>query len=1153
MADSEQKKMPEKATVQKAAAVQKPFGSSPGRLLWLGALGASLLALLVYGCTLTRYLYPGESAVLYTQWMGLDTLSLPLHPIWGGIVKSIGLTSAVRLNMLGLVCGVLSAGFLCYLVGFFVYQTIGQEDVVKHARTASLVAGVGAALVYIFSTATWMTSTHLDVRQFDVALALAAFMLYVPLVRFPRLTYILSPLLGFVVSVGVVECSIFVPLALVFLLALVATVVKNGYRFYVPTALFLVALVVGYLSLAYHYTDGFYAENAEYKGAWDVLWACANSYKHEIYSWIFRSGGIVVIVLAVLPFIACTFASSHGLNNERTWSQYLFHAAMTVCCILATATPLSPEGMTRQFGTVPVATTTLVAATCGYLLAYWFLLARVPLPATEFDSKTLPVLKIGRQAAPYVGGGLAGLLLLAGIVNAFSRDGDSGAFADRCATEILDHMGTRTWLITDGVIVRRDPQLIDGLLDAHLRVAAKARGQDLHIICLKPRKDSEDKAYRKMITGLVTNKVLTADADLIENLSFKLKEQNLGEFLKTWFKSDPNIKEKVAIVGRPDFWIWANCRPVPESLFFGGVHGKDLGTVDGLKLKADFETLWGEMEPVLVDDRRKGSRSIREVDDPIDLRRLELRRHLGFIANNLGVLLQDLGHDDEAYDMYELVLGTIDCDNICALLNVYEMFRAGKKKDLVARKQEVEQLLKDIVADPSRRYSPMLLANYYGYVRSPEFFVRSGFAWARSGQTGYAIEHLKYAGDLAQGEPSRELLHMMASCYAQEGRVQESREVYENTLKKDAENHEALIGLWQLSLQEGDKDKAKHYLERAVKVPLKEGTLRLDEALLHMMNNNFEDARMVLTKLSDLHQNSLQVWTLRAAVELQQVDKVEAGKVKIEAQNLPPDEKKKRLQEIENQKQRLLAEIEINILPKMEAQAESPRDFFVQMTRAQVLLRKDSDKETLKQARAAFEVAWMSRPVVSVGAMVLDLDFRLRDRESAERHALQILRMDDAYPFANWVMGSIRMMEGKMPEAEKYLRSAVAVPHPSADAQNDLAELLRKDGRLEEAEKFARAATKTDPKLYVAWETLASTLLDRGTNLGEAEQCIQTAIELFKDKDPRLLLTKARVQLAKKNLKEARLTLRELGKRSDELNESDRAVFDKLLQEAQIK
>ena len=234
------------------------------------------------------------------------------------------------------------------------------------------------------------------------------------------------------------------------------------------------------------------------------------------------------------------------------------------------------------------------------------------------------------------------------------------------------------------------------------------------------------------------------------------------------------------------------------------------------------------------------------------------------------------------------------------------------------------------------------------------------------------------------------------------------------------------------------------------------------------------------------------------------------------------------------------------ILPKMEVLSDSPRDFFVQMTRALTLMRKGTDPETMRQARAALEIAWMSRPVVSVGAMVLDLDYRLLDPESAERHALQILRMDENHAFANWVMGSIRMKEDKLPEAERYLRASSAVAHPLSAAQNDLAELLRRRGNLVEAEECARAATVTDPKLYVAWETLSSTLLDQGKNLDEAEHCIQKAIELSEGADLRMQLTLVRVQIAKKDFAKARSTLRALGKRKEELEERDRATFEEL-------
>ena len=288
MADKDQKNaVASNATAKKTVAELKPFGSSPGWQLWLLSLGASLLALAVYGCTLARYLYPGASAALYTQWKGIEILSLPIHPVWGWVVNSLMGSSATSLNVLGLVCGALSAGFLCYLVGFFVYQTIGQEDVVKHVRAASLVAGGGAAVAFIFSTAVWNTSTHQDVRQFDVFLALAVFMLYVPLVRFPRLTYVLAPVIGFAVAVGLLEGVIFVPLAAVYLLALVASVVKNGYKFYIPTAMSLVALVVGYLLLANNVADAYLrlpsSAGGEYESASDVIWVCLNSYKHEMY------------------------------------------------------------------------------------------------------------------------------------------------------------------------------------------------------------------------------------------------------------------------------------------------------------------------------------------------------------------------------------------------------------------------------------------------------------------------------------------------------------------------------------------------------------------------------------------------------------------------------------------------------------------------------------------------------------------------------------------------------------------------------------------------------------------------------------------------------------------------------------------------------
>ena len=76
-------------------------------------------------------------------------------------------------------------------------------------------------------------------------------------------------------------------------------------------------------------------------------------------------------------------------------------------------------------------TSTLVALVVGYLAAYWYLLARCPLPVKEFkqdggDS----AIKIGRSIAPVFGCVLVAIVVLASMVNrtAFSLVGPSAGW-----------------------------------------------------------------------------------------------------------------------------------------------------------------------------------------------------------------------------------------------------------------------------------------------------------------------------------------------------------------------------------------------------------------------------------------------------------------------------------------------------------------------------------------------------------------------------------------------------------------------------------------------------------------------------------------------------------------------------------------------------
>ena len=1096
--------------------------SSFRRATFFAALAVAGVAAVVYALSLATYVFPGDSARHLVQWSGIDTLDFPEFPLWGFFVKLFGgmgalASVAVRVNALSLVCGVVSAYLICRLMAFAVWQVTSQEDSMRFAKGASLAAGLVASLAFVFSTAVWQSSTHLEHRIFDVMWALLTMRVVLLAAGRPRLALPIAILGGVFVALGLVESPIFIPYSIAVFFAFMLVLVKNGGGLYGSAALYLLSVLIGFIVYIKVVAGGFLgteaAAAASCSSAFDVFLHILKDAIHEMRTWFTRPGWLAVVALTFLPAISCVFAAGRGLNNDRRWSQYVFHLAMTLCVALAMATPLAPEAILRPWGVSPVATSTLAALVAGYLAAYWYLLARIPLPSKEYKEDGVEIaVRIGRKAAPAVGFAMVVIIALSSLVNAFNCTRGRGEFADVCAREIIRTLDDRAWFVTDGT------------LDDHLRVAAATAGKELNLVCLQ--RDMND-AYLDVLSELVEKRGLTAGH---ANLKMSIRLGVLP-FIQDWFAGDTNVTREAAIFGVPDFWYMAERMPVPENILFGGA--RDVKSVDGKKLAADFRAFWERMSSILWTDRNKeGSRNIAANDDPVDRLRLQLRRHVGFVGNNLGVFLQDSNLNDEAFGIYELVLNTIDPDNVCTLFNEFEMARAGIKC-AVAKKLEIERKLKAIVDDPKRRYVLWSLSRYYGYIRSPEIFARMGYAWARSGQTGNAIAQVQRAVDFVSADRQTGLLNMMAAIYASGNQVKKSRAVYEQVLASDASNRDALMGLARLALQEGSADEARSYLEKAAKTATGESA-GIETALLLMMNNDLDRARMEMQKVTDLHPKSLQAWSLLAGVLLQQMDhaKDAAAKAKI-------------LEELENL-----------ILPKMEAVSDDPRDYFVQMTRALVYMRKGPTFR--KQARDALVIASLSRPDVSVaGDMILGLDIELDDGEAAERHARTILRRDRHDKLANYVMGSLRLKEGDYSTAETFLRLSVEADRPIAAAQNDLAEVLRRQQRYEEAEKFARAAVKNQEKLYVAWETLGAALLDQGKDLDEAEKCVEKAIKLSKTEskieDIRMQITLARVQIARGALDKARATLRTLRKRSSELSNYDRDQLETLVKSARLK
>ena len=973
-------------------------------------------------------------------------------------------------NLIAPISGAIAVIALFHLVAAFVGWRVCGEQAKPQKETLSLVAASAAALVFMLSPGVRSAATHLEPRMFDFMWALLCLAVAIPFFRGAKGGGWLFPIVfGVMTAFGYTDSALFLAFLPFFLATVTMVQVANGRKPYLALFLYvLTAVLTAIFALA-----AFDVEMAEF---------LKRSAK-EFGEYRTTPGWLFVTFFSTVPFATALFSSGKAFSEKPGLVQWLFHGAMTFVAILAVATPLSPSSLMEPYGITPVATSAFAACVVGYLLAYWWL-NRV-------------------QAVGLIAGGLLAFVAAVTVVwNLFAFDGQVGAFADQVARKIVSDLGNRHWLVTDGV------------LDSHLKLVAAETGKDVKLISLA--RDLDEK-YLAELGEVIKKEGVGGSKNGALQLSLTL---GVLPFVQDWFSSDPSVVKDVAIFGAPDLWYSAGLTPVPEFLFFGADDS----------VKPDWSA-WKEFDAILKAPKGWGSYRDRKMTSPVDRMRYFLRRHLGFVANNRGVYLQDKGQDDEAFSMYELVLNEIDHDNICAIFN--EVAMVGQKHAAaMAKQRELERMLKVAVDDKNRRYLLWRLGTYYGYIRNPDTFIRLGHAWARSGRPGDALSQIRRAIDFVPTDKRSILLNMMAALYASGNDQRKSRGLYEEVLAKDASDHDALIGLMRLELQAGNSAKALEYLQRAVAANKDAGRASIEQAMVMMMKGSLAEAKSLIKKVTDADAKNMQAWSLLAAVTMQQIDTTKDEKVK-KAQT-------KELEEV--------------ILPAMEKQSRDQFDYYLQSTKGFIMLRKG--EEGRRKAREAFIAAARTRPdIAATQDLVLGLDISLDDKGSAETHAKEVLRRNRNAPLANYVMGSLALGHGKYAEAEAYLQKAADAPQPVPLALNDLAEVLRRQKRYAEAERYARKAVEKAPGLYVVWETLGSVLMDAGRGLDEAEAVIRKACDLSKDKngresDVRMLISLARIQLKNGDKTHAKITIRKVQARKGELSDFERGEFEELVKGA---
>lgn len=1051
------------------------------------AVALGIVALIVYYSTMADYSFPGDrsasGAHLEVLWKGLDSASGRVCPLMESVTKFFGIG-----NGTAVLYGALAVVLMYVFVTLFLRICLDPEKPQELNHLYSRIGGSVAAVVFMLTPAVHEAATHLEPRMFAFVWAMLTALAIFPFAMMPKkLNWLVMAVVGWMCAAGLCDSPIFIALLPLYIMLLFAVAKAGNVRPWAGLTAFILVFLVAFCIRAARIAPEFVPFLRETKAAFAAYFA--------------PDGWLFVMCFATIPFLVALAASGRSLREYGSLPQWIAHAALTFITIIAVATPLSPSSQMAKYAILPVAPCAFAAFVAGYLAIYW-LNTMQPSTARTLTPAKATLVKFSRAVAMPMIALLAIVLLISTALHVCAFDSSRGEFADRLADKVLDDMGARKWLVTDGT------------LDDHILLAADRRGAEIHLVSLVREKDD---AYLKKLAKEIKAARLGGDSN--EDLLIWLDTLGILTFVQHWFEAAPDeIKANVAVWGYPDLSPKIECKP--EFMFFAAGDGRDV----------DWQKEWSEVEQILHAPEGWGSYKLWEEKNPTDRARYNLRRHLGLLATDYGVMMQDRGDPSKAFAMYELVLNKIDSDNICALINELDLAAIGLK-EAKAKQRHLQARIEAIVKDTKRRYDPRLLRTYYGQVRNPQMFGTIGLALARSGHSGEALKNLSRAMQLMNPDNRTAIINTMASIYADSSDLEKSRELYESVLEKDPDNHDALFGMMRIALLQGDNAKAVKYLELVDNISGDDPRANTERAMLAMLKGQIDKAKDLLMKATDNDPTNLRVWNFLANVVAQQFDS---------AQN-------------ERQRTAFLKELEEIILPAMEKQATNPSDYFVQTVRAMVLIRKGDSIENRKDARDALVAAASHNPAAAdagrTSDMILSLDISMNDTEDAARQAQNILRRNPKSPLANYVMGSLALQKGDYIQAEAFLRRSADAPKPVSLAMNDLAEVLRRSGRMDEAEKYARRAVEATPALYVAWETLGSILLANGGNLDEAEKCAKKACELSiaqdgKETDVRMLVTLARVQMAKGDTLRAKGTIRKVMSRIDELSDFERNEFE---------
>lgn len=979
-----------------------------------------LLALGLYLATLSPGPFPGESAAQMAGQLGLEPFGTGSHLIWSLLVRLVDALPfggfILRLNMFSALCGALAIWMVYRLAVEAIWLTVQVDTTnVKAFSQASMLAGVATSIALMGSIPFWYASNRFHVASYDLLYLLIVARVFVAFAREASPRWGL--LFAFLFGLGAVQFATFIvlaPLALIGVLRVlwyegdlrwarvlsIAGALLGGLLFYLVAAWQFMLSTEFQIGVGGHFGQAIY---------W--LW-------HMQYNLIAHGlpelGWLLVILVGIVPWLAVLLVARRGLNEEKDWGLVILHVllAAVVLAVLFNAS-FAPW---RLLGPVRLLVTPyLLTALCfGYLTAYWFLFPRLWGHNADPDERGVIWLRERGGWVP------AALLLAAavgaGTLNARVADARGSGAIHGFARQVVRSLDGRPWLVTDG------------LLDHNLLLAAQELKTPLRVLNLRM---GNSPVYMRYVAGMFKEPRLKS-----------LAEVDVLAMVREWMASDAKFSREVALLLLPDMWLAGGFQPVADRTLFIGV--RELSDLDIDTLWARNLAFWNE--PCLKDLAQglaPGSLSASYAAFAL--------RHTAMVANNLGVVLEDAGWRQQAFEAYRNAR-QIDPGNISALLNQFTMVERGYSTPDEAKVREDFKTLTTNLKEGMQIWS---LARYYGYVRDPTAYASLGMVWALSGEPGMAVAGFKRAIELATSHKDQ-LTQGLAMAYLAQDQLETGEKLYRELIARDPRNVTALVGLSRLAARQNRFAEAAGLLDQAQQAGASKERIAIEYAALHLAAGETGKARVVLQELVELHPDLAQAWAMLAGILIQTGETAS-------------------LEECERKLERVKG-----------------KDFLTTVVLGQIALSRGD----LVGARNYLETALAMRPSTPLLLeLLLRLDVHEARRDAAAQHVRTLLWLDPGNAFANHVLASFQTERKEYALAENSLRKSLQRLR-APEALNDLAWVLAERGALEEAERLAREALQGNDKAFNCWDTLG-VILTRQAKFDEAEAALKHALSLF--------------------------------------------------------